>query len=415
MLNKLHRQFVVVTVLLVGLILVGVMGVSLYSTYRSQEQMVDDALERILHNVNDASATGSSTVNLGKGNPRPNMLTAAVMVEADGTITGYTTTIAELSEEQLGDTIAEVLQSGASEGTIADEHITWRSTSNADGTTTIALVETSIMDESFSRQLVSTISIVFVALLILLFISWYLTKWMLKPVEEAWQAQKRFVADASHELKTPLAVILANSQILQADPDVPDDTRRWVDSTADEAQQMSALVNDLLTLARADENTVSGLGGMPKERLDFSDIVDGIALEFDAVAFERGCVLDSAIEPAIMVEGDPQNLKRLAKILVDNATKYAPSGSTVTLKLVRDQGHAVLSVNNLGTPIDPEDLPHLFERFYRSDKARTRETGGFGLGLAIAQSITESHGGTIAVASDADHGTTFTVRLPEAR
>lgn len=415
MLKKLHRQFVVVTVLLVGLILVGVMGVSLYSTYRSQEQMVDDALERILHNVNDASASGSAAVNLGKDNPRPNMLTAAVKVEADGTITGYTTTIAELSEDQLGDTIAEVLQSGAADGTIADEHITWRSTSNADGTTTIALVETSIMDESFSRQLVSTISIVIVALLILLFISWYLTKWMLKPVEEAWQAQKRFVADASHELKTPLAVILANSQILQADQDVPDDTRRWIDSTADEAQQMSALVNDLLTLARADENTASGLGSMPKERLDFSDIVDNIALEFDAVAFERGCMLDSEIEPAIMVQGDTQTLKRLAKILVDNATKYAPSGSTVTLRLVRDQGHAVLSVNNLGTPIDPEDLPHLFERFYRSDKARTRETGGFGLGLAIAQSITESHGGTIAVTSDADHGTTFTVRLPEAR
>ncbi len=415
MLKKLHRQFVIVTVFLVGLILVGVMGVSLYSTYRNQRMMVDDALDRIIHNVNNASASGDTSVNLGKDNPRPNMLTAAVRVESDGTITGYTTTIAELSEDQLQDTINEVLESGLSSGSSSDEHITWHSTRNADGTTTIALVETSIMDESFNRQLISTVFIVIGAMLILLLISWYLTKWMLKPVENAWCAQKRFVADASHELKTPLAVILANSQILQADDTIPKDARRWIDSTTDEAQQMSDLVNDLLTLARADESGADVKKKMPKETIDFSDLVDSAALEFDAVAFERGCELDSTIEPGIKVQGDPSGLKRLTKILVDNATKYAPKSSTVTLRLASESGHAVLSVNNMGAPIDPEELPHLFERFYRSDKARTRETGGFGLGLAIAQSLTEAHGGTIGVTSDAEHGTTFTVRLPEVR
>ncbi len=415
MLKKLHRQFVIVTVFLVGLILVGVMGVSLYSTYRNQRMMVDDALDRIIHNVNNASSSGDTSVNLGKDNPRPNMLTAAVRVESDGTITGYTTTIAELSEDQLQDTINEVLESGLSSGSSSNEHITWHSTRNADGTTTIALVETSIMDESFNRQLISTVFIVIGAMLILLLISWYLTKWMLKPVENAWCAQKRFVADASHELKTPLAVILANSQILQADDTIPKDARRWIDSTTDEAQQMSDLVNDLLTLARADESGADVKKKMPKETIDFSDLVDSAALEFDAVAFERGCELDSTIEPGIKVQGDPSALKRLTKILVDNATKYAPKSSTVTLRLASESGHAVLSVNNMGAPIDPEELPHLFERFYRSDKARTRETGGFGLGLAIAQSLTEAHGGTIGVTSDAEHGTTFTVRLPEVR
>ena len=415
MLKKLHRQFVIVTVFLVGLILVGVMGVSLYSTYRNQRMMVDDALDRIIHNVNNASSSGDTSVNLGKDNPRPNMLTAAVRVESDGTITGYTTTIAELSEDQLQDTINEVLESGLSSGSSSNEHITWHSTRNADGTTTIALVETSIMDESFNRQLISTVFIVIGAMLILLLISWYLTKWMLKPVENAWCAQKRFVADASHELKTPLAVILANSQILQADDTIPKDARRWIDSTTDEAQQMSDLVNDLLTLARADESGADVKKKMPKETIDFSDLVDSAALEFDAVAFERGCELDSTIEPGIKVQGDPSAPKRLTKILVDNATKYAPKSSTVTLRLASESGHAVLSVNNMGAPIDPEELPHLFERFYRSDKARTRETGGFGLGLAIAQSLTEAHGGTIGVTSDAEHGTTFTVRLPEVR
>ena len=413
MLKKLHKQFVIVTVLLVGLILVGVMGMSLYSTYSNQQQMVRESLEHVLHEVN--SATGSTSISLGKGSPRPNMLTAAVRVESDGTITGYTTTIAQLTEDQLEDTIAKVLKSGQSSGHIADQHIQWQSTSNSDGTTTIALVETSILDEAFSRQLVSAAVIISSALAALLLITWYLTKWMLKPVQEAWTSQRRFVADASHELKTPLAVILANSQILQADKSLPEDSRRWVDSTADEAQQMASLVNDLLTLARADENGAAAKDKMPQETLDFSDIVDNVALEFDAMAFERGCELESTIEPGLKVKGDAQSLKRLAKILVDNATKYAAKGTAVTLNLKDDSGHAVLSVNNLGTPIDPEDLPHVFERFYRSDKARTRETGGFGLGLAIAQSIAQTHGGTIEVASDKEHGTTFTVRLPETR
>lgn len=389
------------------------MGMSLYSTYSNQQQMVRESLEHVLREVNSTSV--SSKVDLGKDSPRPNMLTAAVRVESDGTITGYTTTIAQLSEDRLQDTIAKVLDSGQASGRITDQHIQWESTSNSDGTTTIALVETSILDETFSRQLVSAAVIISSALVALVFITWYLTKWMLKPVQEAWQSQKCFVADASHELKTPLAVILANSQILQGDPKLPEDSRRWVDSTAGEAQQMASLVNDLLTLARADENGTATKDKMPQETLDFSDIVDNVALEFDAMAFERGCMLESTIEPNLKVQGDVQSLKRLAKILVDNATKYAAKGTTVTLNLNDESGHAVLSVNNLGTPIDPEDLPHVFERFYRSDKARTRETGGFGLGLAIAQSIAQTHGGTIEVASDKEHGTTFTVRLPETR
>jgi signal transduction histidine kinase len=148
--------------------------------------------------------------------------------------------------------------------------------------------------------------------------------------------------------------------------------------------------------------------------VDFSEIVDSCALEFDAVAFDRGVMLDSNVEEGIHLQGDPEWLGRLAKILIDNATKYARKGTEVKVTLKRTSQHIVLSVNNQGDPIDPEDLPHLFDRFYRSDKARSRgegEQGGFGLGLAIAKGIAEVHGGTIRATSTKADGTTFTVTL----
>lgn len=148
--------------------------------------------------------------------------------------------------------------------------------------------------------------------------------------------------------------------------------------------------------------------------MNLSDIVDSCALEFDAVAFDRGVTLDASVEEGIHVQGDREWLGRLAKILIDNATKYARKGTEVKVTLKRTSQHIVLSVNNQGDPIDPEDLPHLFDRFYRSDKARSRgegEQGGFGLGLAIAKGIAEVHGGTIKATSTKADGTTFTVTL----
>ena len=220
------------------------------------------------------------------------------------------------------------------------------------------------------------------------------------------------MADASHELKTPLAVIIANTQILANDPAIPAESKRWVESTADEAGHMKSLVTDLLELARADESATDGLtGARQHEDIDFSELVDSATLEFDAIAFERGCEIESSIEEGIHVQGDREWLERVTKILIDNGCKYAAAGTQVEVKLRRAGQHAQLDVTNFGQPIDAEDLPHVFERFYRTDKARARTTGGFGLGLAIAKSTVEAHGGKISVTSSEAAGTTFTVVL----
>ena len=135
-------------------------------------------------------------------------------------------------------------------------------------------------------------------------------------------------------------------------------------------------------------------------------------MEFDGVAFERGCTIESDIEPNIHLQGDRTQLSRAVRTLIDNATKYATKGTTVTVRLKKPEKRAVLTVNNASAPMDPEDLEHIFDRFYRSDKARSREeTGGFGLGLAICKGIVDAHGGSIKATSTAEEGTTFQVTL----
>ena len=187
---------------------------------------------------------------------------------------------------------------------------------------------------------------------------------------------------------------------------------------------MQSLVGDLLLLAQTDE----GAEKPPMERLDLTDLVEGELLQFESVAFERKVELRSQLEPGVAVCGNAPLLRKLAGTLLDNACKYTNAGGTVTVTLRAHASEAVLSVRNSGEPIDEADLPHLFDRFYRADAARTHNaadaennggepganTGGYGLGLAIARDIAQAHKGTIAVTSTAQEGTTFTLRLPLA-
>ena len=171
---------------------------------------------------------------------------------------------------------------------------------------------------------------------------------------------------------------------------------------------MKELVDDLLFLAKSD----AARAPAQLTRLDFSELVLGCLLPFEPVAFEKGVVLRSHVQPSISLLGDPGQLRQLVVILLDNACKYAGDAGTVTLTLVRSGDRALLTVHNTGEPIAPEHLPHLFERFDRPDISRSRGEGGYGLGLSIAQSIVQGHKGRISVESSADAGTTFTLQLP---
>ncbi|MBQ6897886.1 MAG: HAMP domain-containing histidine kinase [Clostridia bacterium] len=242
----------------------------------------------------------------------------------------------------------------------------------------------------------------------------FLASMCLKPVEKAWEQQKNFIADASHELKTPLTVILTNNGILQSHKDESVESQmQWINSTGEEASHMRELVEKLLLLAKTDNMSRKNLF----EDINLSDIVMQSALQFEPVAFEKGVTLVTDIEKNIHIKGEAVALNQIVHILLDNAVKYAGVGGEAVLSLKKRRAYHLkrfigydiyLSAKNTGIPIPEEDMPYIFERFYRSDKARTAGSG-YGLGLSICKNLASLHGADIDVTSDSENGTEFTV------
>lgn len=229
---------------------------------------------------------------------------------------------------------------------------------------------------------------------------------MLASIEGAYAAQQRFVSDASHELRAPLTAIQANLELLQRHADMSGaDRDEALAEAARESSRLSRLVADLLALARAD-------AGVPIKRA----LVDLDVIVLDAVATARtlahGQVVTLETFEPVQVHGDEDRLKQLLLILLDNALKYTPVSGSVAVGLRHRREDAELIVRDTGVGIADQDLPHVFERFYRSDPARGRDPGGTGLGLPIAQWIVHQHGGQIDIASRPGEGTTVTVRVP---
>ena len=236
-------------------------------------------------------------------------------------------------------------------------------------------------------------------------VSMLLAGWSIKPVEQAWKQQRQFVADASHELKTPLTVILTNAELLQTASHDAAARQRFAESIHSTAQQMRHLVEGLLELARADNAAVS----LQREQIDLSALAESCILPFEAVFFEQDLWLDSLLTPGITVSGDGPKLKQVLDILLDNARKYAAPGQ-VCIRLHPHPKGCLFSIRTPGQPISREDLTKIFHRFYRTDAARSRD-GSYGLGLSIAQHIVQSHGGKIW-AESSEGGNTFFIQLP---
>jgi heavy metal sensor kinase len=233
---------------------------------------------------------------------------------------------------------------------------------------------------------------------------------MLDRIDETLERERRFTADAAHELRTPLTILKGELEVALRRDRAPEQYRQVLASMTQEVDRLVRLTEDLLTLARAD------VGGIPlaQQPVSLDEGVRWAEEQFRRVAEEKSITLRATGTTPLMVRGDADRLRQLLMNLVDNAIRYTPIGGHVTLTWDR-QGHfARLAVSDTGSGIAPEDLPHLFERFYRADRARARAAGGTGLGLAIAKWIAEVHGGRIAVDSRPGYGTTATVWLPLA-
>src|SRR5437660_7017636 len=234
---------------------------------------------------------------------------------------------------------------------------------------------------------------------------------MMTRLERSFAALRRFTADASHELKTPLTVLRAGVERAITTPNLPHDTLATLEETLQVIQRMTELVDALLTLARADE----GIAPLHREPVDLREIVEELRETGELLAEESGIRMEVATPPQPMVVSvDATRMRQLLPSLLTNAPKYTPTGGLVRMQLGAANGRVTLSVADTGIGIAPGDLPHIFDRFWRADSARTRtgERSGAGLGLAISKWIAEAHGGRIDVVSRPGRGTTFTVTLP---
>jgi len=249
----------------------------------------------------------------------------------------------------------------------------------------------------------------FVALLIASAIGYYMAGRAIIPLKEAYDKQKQFAADASHELRTPLAVLMSSAELLLADPSIKNPFLRQVlEDVKSEVKKMTNLVSELLMVARSDNNALK----VKIQRIDLAEILGQVVRTMAPLAEKKNIRLVGENFSKLMINADEQKIKQLAIILVDNAIKYTLEGGTVLVEMGNSDGkRAVFSVMDSGIGIAAEDLDKVFERFYRVDKARSREMGGNGLGLAIASEIIKIHEGKISVASKLGEGTKFTVEL----
>ncbi len=237
-----------------------------------------------------------------------------------------------------------------------------------------------------------------------------LAGWALRPIRAAMDSQRAFVADASHELRTPLSVIRANAELMKRHPMEPvGANREAVDDIIGESDRLGRLVGQMLTLAQAD----AGQASLSLSEVALDELADEVARRMRVLAAQRGVSLETDVDGPVRLRGDSDRLRELLVVITDNAIKHTDAGGKVSLEVrKRSGGKAVLRVSDTGRGIPAEALPHVFDRFYRVDKARSREAGGTGLGLAIARWIAEAHGGSIEAESSEGVGTTLTIVLP---
>ncbi len=240
---------------------------------------------------------------------------------------------------------------------------------------------------------------------ILLGTSVLMSGWATRPVSEAWEKQKQFVADASHELKTPISVIMANAELLQQMNGDEVQQKKYMDNILAMSYQMRRLVGSLLDLARLDKSETDD----GKEKLLLSEIVENCILSFEPLYYERGLTLEYEIEPELYIRADEREIRQCMDIFLDNAQKYSEKGA-VKLKLTRVGHHAELTVRNPSPELSKNECKDIFKRFYRRDKART-SSGSYGLGLPIAESIAANHGGKIVCTWEAGE-ICFTMTMP---
>jgi len=433
MIRALKWRFVALVMAIVTVMLLAIFFTLLISTRQSHAHMSLGFLEQALSprgfGENERPRHPSAMPNDPPGDlpgnfpdAAPNAPRMAVLVldiPADGAPEALQNQLHFLAEDDLAPLAAFITDSAKDSGTVPGYGLRFLRMQTEDGFRA-AFTDTSVEQESLRAMMLTSLFIGGAAEIAFFVLSLLLARHAVRPAEIAWARQREFVANASHELKTPVTVILSNAELLLTDETEPAQTARRLDHIHAEALRMRRLVDDMLSLARSD--SVAAIHAP----VDFSDVVTNAVLTVEPLAFDAGKSLSCELSDGLLVMGDATRLHQVARILLDNALKYGADKSEIAVSLRKSDNRAVLCILSGGQPIPPEDLARIFQRFYRggngsgpmetsaltSNSYKAIDDSGFGLGLAIAQGIVAEHKGKIWAESDPSGGNRFFVSLP---
>lgn len=390
MIKALRRKFTAIMMSMVALILLGIFMTMLYTTKNNLEKNSVEMLEQAVSDRKMPAEPKKGFDNQPRG-----MRLAVMVIELDGGGYSVITNQSTLASDDDLPEIVEILAQRKEDTGIISEYSLRYLKREIGGKTRVALSDTSMESGIIRNLVINSLLIGAGALLLFFILSVLLARWAVRPVEAAWLRQKQFVADASHELKTPLTVILSNAEMLD-ETTQPDKLKQRVENIHAEGIRMKRLIEDLLSLARSDYSPKQ----QSKEKCCLSDIITESVLLYESTVFDEGKALNYVIAESVYVMGFPARLRQLADILIDNAKKYTDRGGIITISLsVSAKKNALLTVENTGNPIPQDELENIFRRFYRVDKSRENH-GGFGLGLSIAESIAAEHKARLWAESD---------------
>ncbi|MBS5936773.1 ATP-binding protein [Clostridium sp.] len=396
MFEKLKRKFIFINMTLLTLVFILIFGTIYLTTAANMDRELEGDLKGAIQNPRKPGP------NFKNGN------SIIIDLDSENNVANVTTNI-EIDNAVLEESIYSILKnenkidkidiSGSSYGYLKE---------HTPKGLKIALISRELQINMLNNLLKVFLIVGSISLFLLFYISVYLTNKTIKPIKESFEKQKQFIADASHELKTPLAIIRTNTSVITSNKDKTVDSQiKWINYISNQVDRMAKLIDDMLSLTKLDSNKVME----EKSSFDFSKVLDSILLGFEAVVFENNIILETEIQKNVDLKANKEEIKKLCSILLDNALKYTNSGGRIDVILYEDKNKVYLKVKNTGDGIKKEDLEKIFERFYRVDTSRARETGGYGLGLSIAKSIVEIHNGKIYAESNIGKDTTFIVEF----
>ena len=423
MIHKLRKKFIIaaiVTVVLVLLVLIGAINVL---NYRSLVTEADETLQILAENKGsfpgqmfrgqdrtsdiqpppDIAGNARSSSKRGNGELAYQTRYFAAWFAEDGSLSKLNLdNLASLTEDEATVFAQSAFAEGKTRG--FSEGYRWCRTV-CDGETLLLFLNCERELSTFRSFLYASIGISLAGTLAVFLLLLLVSGRIVRPIAESYEKQKRFITDAGHELKTPITIIRADADVLEAELD---EENEWITDIRRQTQRLAELTEDLVYLSRMEEENPS----LQVQEFSLSELVEETAQSFQALTRSKGKEFRSSVTPNLNVSGDEKALAKLVSILLDNAIKYSPEGGSVELMLDQTGKNARLVVKNSTPTMEKGNADRLFERFTREDRSRNSESGGFGLGLAIAKAVTEAHKGKIHAVSEDGASLTVTAELP---